>query len=384
MLDVRKGMTFLRMGGKGDSQMRLLLALACAVALMVPAVAFGQESHFTLDENTWGNPHKTFNQVTIPDWVDSLVTDGDPLVVGIPGRSLTFLDGSEQAILDALPASGQPATLPDSLGDASVDSTCVLPADLPASKKGKLHNSLLGEIMALDLNTRLDPELVDVDVCSVMMTVQVLAGPDDLYGTEDDSLCAVCDTMTIRIPEAVLAAMTDSMGMAPTVDGVLEFANMAIAGENTYDATLKGVWHAVKNLNRGFKNCRMLVYCEGDTGTISVDFKSVQGTPDKPNDRAESATRSVSLAVTSPVSSRAVISFALPEESRVELSVYNVAGRKVAVLLSGDVCQDRASVEMSVGGGSALPSGVYFLRMSAVGLESGTSYERTAKMLVLR
>ncbi len=364
--------------------MRTSFVLVCAIVLLAPVVSTGQESYFTLEENTWGNPHKSFNLVTIPDWVDSLVTAGDPLVVGVAGRSLTFQEGSEAAILAGLPASGQPAVLPDGLGDAVIDSTCVLPEDLPATKKGKLKNSLLGETMALTLSTRLDPELIDLGICPVMMTVNVLAGPDELYGTEDDSLCAMCDTMTIRIPEAVLSAIADSVGVEPTVGSVLDFANMALGGENTYGATLRGVWHAVKNLNRGFKNCRMLVYCEGDTGGIPVDIKAAPGGSGKPDVRAGTVESAVSLAVSSPVSDRAIVSFALPEESRVDLSVYNVAGRKVAVLLSGDVCQDRATVEMAVGGSSALPSGVYFLRMSAVGLSSGAAYDRTAKMLVLR
>ncbi len=364
--------------------MRTSIVLVCAAVLCVPAICAGQESYITLEENTWGNAHKEFNLVTIPDWIDSLVTTGSPLVMGKPGRSLTFADGSEEAILAALPASGQPAVLPEDLGDALVDSTCALPEGLPASKKGKLKNSLLGETMALALNARLDPELIDLDVCSVMMTVNVLAGPDELYGTEDDSLCAMCDTMTIRIPEAVLSALQDSMGVEPTVGNVLEFANMALAGEGTYDATLKGVWHAVKNINRGFKNYRMLVYCEGDTGGVPIDIKGAPGTSGGPEDRAESMASAVALSASSPVSDRAFVYFTVPEASRVTLSVYNVAGREVATLLNGQVFQDRATVEMAADNRSALPSGVYFVRMTAVGVASGAEYRQTAKMLVVR
>lgn len=365
-------------------EMRTSIILICAAVLCVPAIGAGQESHITLEENTWGNAHKEFNLVTIPDWIDSLVTPGSPLVVGKPGRSLTFADGSEAAILEGLPASGQPAVLPEGLGDAVVDSTCALPEGLPASKKGKLKNSLLGETMALALNARLDPELIDLGVCSVMMTVNVLAGPDELYGTEDDSLCATCDTMTVRIPEAVLAALQDSMGVEATVGSVLEFANMALAGEGTYDATLKGVWHAVKNINRGFKNYRMLVYCEGDTGGVPIDIKAAPGTSGSPEERAETMASAVALSVSSPVSDRALVYFTVPEASRVMLSVYNVAGREVAALLDGQVFQDRATVEMATGDRHALPSGVYFLRMTAVGVASGAEYRQTAKMLLVR
>jgi len=134
------------------------------------------------------------------------------------------------------------------------------------------------------------------------------AGPDSLYGTEDDTTSAVCDTMTIRIPTAVLSALQDSMGVSATVGNVLEFANIALAGEETYDATLKGVWHAVKNLNRAFKRCRFLVYCQQDS-VVVIDVKH-----------------------------------------------------------STD----------------AFPSGVYFVRMSAVGVDTGALYGQTAKLLVLR
>lgn len=364
--------------------MRHLIVLSTSVLLLVPVLAPAQESYTTLEENTWGNPHKSFNFVTIPDWVDSLVSESSPLVVGKPGRSLTFYDGAEPAILAGLPASGQPAALPDSLGDAAVDSTCALPEDLPAHKKGKLKNSLLGETIALALNTRLDPDLIDLDVCSVMLTVAGCAGPDSLYGTADDTLCAACDTMTIRIPEAVMSAVKDSLGNPATVSSILDFANTALAGEDTYDATLKGVWHAVKNINRAFKGCRFLVDCVEDTSFVPIEAKSPSGGSDGPERSGEISGSSVTLATTSPVMSSAVVHFAVPEPSAVDLVLYNVAGREVAVLMDDFHCDQSAYIEFPIDRQGRMPSGVYFVRLSARAVGSGAQYHKTAKMLIVR
>jgi len=116
--------------------LRRYVLVVVAVLIVLPLLCAAQdECYTTLEENTWGNAHKGFNFVTIQDWVDRLVTPAFPLVVGRPGRSLTFEDGAEPAIFAGLPASGQPAALPDSLGDAVVDSTCALPQILPCEQE---------------------------------------------------------------------------------------------------------------------------------------------------------------------------------------------------------------------------------------------------------
>jgi hypothetical protein len=85
-----------------------------------------------------------------------------------------------------------------------------------------------------------------------------------------------------------------------------------------------------------------------------------------------------------PVSSRATIRFALPQAAPVTLALYDVLGRRLAVLVDGprtaglhSVPLDRAVFRNGVGGGAggrgasfagqALPGGVYFLKLDALG-----------------
>ncbi|MEZ4648054.1 MAG: T9SS type A sorting domain-containing protein [Candidatus Eisenbacteria bacterium] len=72
-----------------------------------------------------------------------------------------------------------------------------------------------------------------------------------------------------------------------------------------------------------------------------------------------------------PVSDEAVVFFDLPEPGRVDLAVYDAAGRRVAQLLRGDEVAGTHrvvwSVENDLNGGSARPNGVYFVRLHAMG-----------------
>ncbi|MFH1689209.1 MAG: hypothetical protein ABIE42_03095 [Candidatus Eisenbacteria bacterium] len=368
-----------------------VLTLVFVAVLGLSVTATAQETYCTLGQQVWGHETREFNGVTIPAILDSLITEANPLVIGMPGRGVTFLDGSEPTITAGLTASWKAAPLPENLGDAVIDSGCVLPAEFPASNKGKFRGSLFGETIALSLNTRLDPDLFDLAVCPVMLTVGALPGEDGLYGTADDSLCAACDTMTIRIPEEVVAALGDTSGMGATVGDILGLANLTLAGQDTlFDVTPKQVNQAVKVLNRGFKRCRFLVDCTSvlpDTLEI-IDVKGIVYPNDPPEGgaRAAGATSEwgeLSLRSTSPVSDMAAIAYSVPEPCRVRISVYSVTGREVDVIVDGEVNQRDNFIQMPIDSGR-MPSGVYFVRMSATGTASGRAYSQTGKMLVLR
>jgi hypothetical protein len=364
----------------------VLVAVLVAVVLASSVVAQGQMSYTTLGDHDYGNPHKSFNGVGIPAWIDSLLGDGGPLVLGTTGRSLTFDEGAGPCIMAGLPASSRPAAFPEGLGDAIVDSTCELPPDLPASNHGKLRNQLLGETIALSLNTRLDPDLVDLEVCAWMFTVQGFAGPDSLYGTEDDTMCVVCDTMTVRIPETVLAAIADSMAMTPTVGTVLDFANMALGGEGIYDASYHDVWQAVKNLNRAFKGCRFLVDCTNG-GVVVIPTiltrESLEGN-DAEGRQGAAGEPGTWLAATSPVRDVATIRYSVPEESHVRIVAYSVAGRQVAVLRDGTAAAGEGAIDVRLGRERGFASGVYLIRMTATSRSSGEAYAETGKLIVVR
>lgn len=114
-----------------------------------------------------------------------------------------------------------------------------------------------------------------------------------------------------------------------------------------------------------------------DTGTdLSLIGSHVSG-------GATSEWGELSLRSTSPVSDMAAIAYSVPEPCRVRISVYSVAGREVDVIVDGEVNQRDNFIQMPIDSGR-MPSGVYFVRMSATGTASGRAYTQTGKMLVLR
>ncbi len=77
-----------------------------------------------------------------------------------------------------------------------------------------------------------------------------------------------------------------------------------------------------------------------------------------------------------------MIKFSLKERSNVTLDVYNIAGQKVAELVSGEM--EKGMYEKRFNG-TKFSSGVYIFRLSAQSLElTSTSYTKTMKALFLK
>ncbi len=99
-------------------------------------------------------------------------------------------------------------------------------------------------------------------------------------------------------------------------------------------------------------------------------------------DVEETATLGVTLAENrpNPFNPVTVITFGVPARGRVELSVYDVAGRRVATLVDGDVDggYHDAVWDGRTDSGESVATGIYFARLSAFG------EERTRKMILLK
>ncbi len=83
-----------------------------------------------------------------------------------------------------------------------------------------------------------------------------------------------------------------------------------------------------------------------------------------------------------PFNPETVIKFSLKEKSNVTLTVYNIAGQKVAELVSGEM--EKGMYEKKFNG-TKFSSGVYIFRLSAQSLEhTRISYTKTMKALLLK
>ena len=84
---------------------------------------------------------------------------------------------------------------------------------------------------------------------------------------------------------------------------------------------------------------------------------------------------SVSSAYPNPFNPTTTLSFALPMETDVSLSVYNLQGRLVSTLLSGSM---NAGYHSVVWNAATNASGIYFIRLHA------GSFHRTQKLMLVK
>ncbi|PYK43874.1 MAG: hypothetical protein DME53_10450 [Verrucomicrobia bacterium] len=164
---------------------------------------------------------------------------GGSLVVGVPGvRSLTItqsavtcLDGDNSCHLARLPANTAPASLPSNFGDQTLNAcgtspNCQTNPAIPLQGNGQWKSTLLGQTVALTLNTRLDPTLPNLVLPSC-----------------------------VSIPASVLTALNNSTcngGYGQTVAGLLYLANRALAGQSTCSASLSDITNAIDSINSHF------------------------------------------------------------------------------------------------------------------------------------
>lgn len=195
----------------------------------------------TLTQGAYGNPNGQFNGMNRVQLITSLLAPG-PILIGIPGvRSVLIQDAAPSAscIIDRLPAGGTPATLP-AFGDQVLSlRQCQTAIPLPTNANGTFKNVLLGQTITLSLNLRLSPNLAGIPLCPQMVTSRGVA----------------------LIPLSVLSSMY-SLGYGHSIDGLLQFANRALAGESTGIASLADINAAVDAINVGFDECATLLGCQ--------------------------------------------------------------------------------------------------------------------------
>jgi hypothetical protein len=185
-----------------------------------------------LTQGFWGNAGGTFMGIGTADLIDDLIDGGlDPVVVGVLGvRSLTF--DSNDCIIELLPAGGKPKAFNGGIGDELCDA---VPNSL--TKNGRLNNVLIGQLVALSLNVRLDVE----DFANLGDFVL----PEGYFCTigEEEGDC----------PQRFMVA--DSL-VGLTVTELLALGNDALAGLDTGDATAAEINDAIDAVNRAFDECR--------------------------------------------------------------------------------------------------------------------------------
>lgn len=304
-----------------------------------------EEEFCTLTQGFYGNCGGYFQGESTKNLIKRLITPGSPLVIGKPGRSVTFPDGTEHCIVERLPAKGTPGALP-AIGDAVINSWwCNTWPSIP-TQNGRFCNVLLGQTIALSLNVRLDVNLGGFEFCEMMRSV------------DDD------DTVTVYIPREVFRALT-ALSYDHDVDGLLRLANRALGGGTRGGATFSQINCAVDAINRLFDECRTLIYC----GEKICHPEMVDLSPSSMAKVAESegVTTGLSQNSPNPFNASTQITFTLSEPTDIDLSVYNILGQKVITLDRGYTEEGTHTViwDGRDSHGQTVATGVYFYRFIA-------------------
>jgi hypothetical protein len=223
----------------------------------------------------WAKGKGRLNKVPASDLIKWLLINpetqtSEPLVVGKPGRSVSIPLNAVEWLHTRLPAMGSVGALPP-FGDQvlSAETGQTSPA-LPLNKKHKFENSLLGEVISLTLNLRLDETLFDFDLSLEYCTKKTLPADDRLIGTADDIIDWLGPDRLVNsgdeflhstIPVSIFEALCHS-GLPPTPAGLLELGNRALAGQSPAPATYNELDAAIKTVNNSFEGGRNCVVCE--------------------------------------------------------------------------------------------------------------------------
>ncbi len=178
-----------------------------------------QDEYCTYSHKDYGGYWGASWTTMISGVIDGLLADG-PLVVGLPGQSLTIT--SSACVVTLLPSGTALDELPS--GDVVANSTCGV-GSIPTRSDGSVGNILLGETVVLTLNTRLDPYLG--------------------YMPLNESC--------ISFPAVIM----NLLGANPTVNDVLDLANRVLGGENVglHDCDYYWMYYAVGIINVSFIDC---------------------------------------------------------------------------------------------------------------------------------
>ncbi|MBF9140922.1 T9SS type A sorting domain-containing protein [Hymenobacter properus] len=300
------------------------------------------DQYCTLTQGFYGSTNgKYCNGQTAVELISSLLAPS-PLVIG-QGTTHTFIMTSARAAcLNAnMPAGGNPSAFLNATGPAynmAYALNCAIsPLNVPL-KKGKFDNTLLGQTIALGLNQRLvgSSALSSLTIMAQYMTTQ----PSTTCGTGG---------IPTGSPE-VFTFPASAVGY--TVGNLYDMANRALGGDNSAPMLSVGdMTQALGAVNNGFDKCRFLL---GFSSSMPTQSRTALAS-------APAAGPDESLhAYPNPFSASTVLQFTLPQAASYQLAVYDISGRLVARVASGNA---EAGVRYSFPLAGGLQEGVYIARL---------------------
>jgi hypothetical protein len=191
-------------------------------------------------------------------------------------------------------------------------------------------------------------------------------------------------------------------------DGIVNYGDRAALNKYIFDANLRASWLSGPARYRADAATNPMTYFtwEGQAGApwatpdgcymdadgngtvnnwdllpVKTNFLRTHGYTPKAGDESVAGGFGLAQNYPNPFNPTTTLQYAVPEKSTVKITVTDMIGRVVAVLVDGEV---EAGVRTVVFDASALESGVYMARYEATGITSGIVSSRTIKMTLAK
>lgn len=257
---------------------------------------------------------------------------GDSAIFGLKstGKFFTLLltDVTNSSIFNMLPGGGTPAALK---GYATYSKSATwpnVPLSTASTTFGKINNVLLSQTMTLFFNMGITPTLsaLTIDGDSLFTAKLTTCGSNTPVSQID----------AYKLPVNVVAYLS-STGQA-TVQGLFMLANKYLGGQTVSGVSASDVTAAIDAINNGFNNCAVLVRWAKTVTAISNISSASYDNSGQVNYSKETAPLNLSVTVfPNPYTETIFFRYVAPETGKAQLELYNLQGRRVAVIYNGEV-----------------------------------------------
>jgi hypothetical protein len=273
-----------------------------------------------------------------------LLSSGDIIIGNLNAKYIRIPGGvnanaSAIIINSVMPGGGTATTLPAGTACNIVTGTCFDydgTATAYLTKQGKINNVLLSQTIALSLNMRTNGgTLASIPIKSGWLTTQDVSG----CSTEAPVITCAQDATTIRSIQ-MNQAVVNYLGTGADVADLLALANAVLAGTLTPGVggvpSYSDINSAVDAINNAFDQCRLFL----DYYTTKQMCPEQVLMTNRPvnNEVTEQVPSELKVAAyPNPFNSTVNFNFTAPVSGKALLEVYDLVGRRLAVVFEGQV-----------------------------------------------
>ncbi|QJB36978.1 T9SS type A sorting domain-containing protein [Chitinophaga oryzae] len=257
---------------------------------------------------------------------------GDSVFFGLKttGKFFTLFlsDITSDNIFYMLPGGSTPLALKGYATYSKPSTWSNVPISTAKSTFGKINNALLAQTMALFFNMGVTPTLSGLTIQGDTLFTAKL--------TACGSTTPVSKIDTFRLPKNVVNYL-GSIGQS-TVQGLYVLANQYLGGQTVTGISVSDVNAAVDAINNGFDKCAVLVGWGKSVTTLNNAAVVMAVNQEQAIINEKPAVSKLTVSVfPNPYSDVITFRYVAPEAGKVQLELYDLQGRLLAVAFRGEV-----------------------------------------------